>query len=172
MDASLSAQAAAFLPAARPEVRPRPIVVTPVNDGPPGQRAQMVPVATLLMSVVGAVLLIACANVANLLLSRAAARQREIAIRLAIGAGRGRMIRQMLTESLLLALIGGAAGVLLAHGGSNFLLRLLSIGQFDAVALDVAPNARILAFTTAVTSHRPAVRAGPGIPRERACAWP
>ena len=151
MDASLSAQAAAFLRAARPDAPPRPIVVTPVDDGPPGQRAQMLPVATLLMSVVGAVLLIACANVANLLLARAAARQREIAIRLAIGAGRGRMIRQMLTESLLLALMGGAAGVLLAWA----IVRAWTMSPPPAgalpVALDFTIDLRVLLFALALS---------------------
>jgi predicted permease len=146
MDASLSAQATAFHREVQPGAPPRPVAVTPVNDGPPGQRAQMVPVAALLMSVVGAVLLIACANVANLLLSRGAARQREIAIRLAIGAGRGRMIRQMLTESLLLALMGGAAGVLLAWA----LVRAWAMSPPPPgalpVALDFTIDLRVLLF--------------------------
>src|SRR5258708_33459858 len=71
----------------------------------------------LLLAIAGLVLLIACANVANLLLVRARARSREIAIRLAIGAGRGRLLRQLLTESLLLSIFGGAAGLVLAAAG-------------------------------------------------------
>jgi predicted permease len=126
------------------------LAVTEGGHGASAVRAEFGKPLLILMGVVGLVLLVACANVANLLLARATSRRKEIAVRIALGAGRTRLFRQVLTESVLLASIGGAFGLVLARWSDTVLLRLVSEGN-SPIELSVHPGARILAFTLGVS---------------------
>ncbi len=121
----------------------------PAASGISGLRTEYRRTLTILMVITGLVLLIACANVANLLLARSAARQREIAIRIALGLRRGRLMRQLLTESLVLSLTGAVLGILFAQWGARLLIRFLSSTN-DRVYLDLTIDLRVLAFTAGV----------------------
>jgi len=104
---------------------------------------------TVLMGIVVIVLLIACANLANFLLAKAAAREREFSTRLALGSSRSRVVRQVLTETLLLAFTGGALGLLLAFVGTRLLIKFI-VGPLSHSALSATPDLRVLGFTTAL----------------------
>ncbi len=116
-----------------------------------GPAATMRPIFLSLLGITGLILLIACANVANLLLARSAAREKEIAVRLAVGADRSRVVRQLLTESALLALVGGAAGVFFAAWGRNLLAAALPPTPFP-LSFDFQVNGRVLLVAAGLTS--------------------
>ncbi|HEU5410844.1 MAG TPA: ABC transporter permease [Candidatus Acidoferrales bacterium] len=124
--------------------------IVPINETtvPPQLHGVFSLAGVLLMGIVGLVLLIACANVANLLLSRATQRQREIAVRLALGASRSRLVRQLLTESLLIALLAGGLGIFCAFWAKSFLVSLLP--PFLTRNLDFTLDARVFIYTLAL----------------------
>lgn len=124
--------------------------LVPANRGTAALRHQYSRSVQLLMAMVGIVLLIGCANIANLLVARGTARAKEVAVRLSIGAGRLRLVRQFLTESLLLALIGGVLGFGLAWASVNVIGAMIAAGS-NPIYLDLQPTASVLAFTLAVS---------------------
>jgi predicted permease len=126
------------------------VPLTPMATGLSSLRRRFSEPLQILMAVVAIVLLIACANIANLLLARSTARARELAVRQALGARRARLIRQLLTESLILALCGGALGVAFASVANRLLLRMIS-GGLETIPLNVSIDLRLLAFTFAMT---------------------
>jgi predicted permease len=122
------------------------VVLEPASHGLSRLRERFSEPLRIVMALVGIVLLIACANLANLMLARTAARRKEIAVRLAIGAPRSRIIRQLLTESVLLAVIGGAIGLVFALWGGGLLVRMLPPAPVP-FSVNLAPDGRLLAFT-------------------------
>ena len=133
-----------------PDIQQARIELTPAGRGLSELRKEFSLPLKILMIVVGVVLLIACANIANLLMARATARQQEFTVRVALGASPARIARQLLTESLPLALLGGAAGILLGSWGSSALVSMVSTGA-QALPLNVEPDLRVLAFTLIVS---------------------
>ena len=127
------------------------LFIDPGGQGEMNTRRYYAPSLYLLLGVVGLVLLIACANVANLLMSRAASRQKEIGLRLALGASRSRLIRQLLTESVLLSVIGGILGILFAIWIKDGLLAVNDWGGRGMRSLDTRLDLRVLGFTLALS---------------------
>ena len=132
------------------DLKSSPILVEAGEHGFSSVRDAYGTAILIAMAAVGLVVLVVCANVCNLMLTRAAARGRELTVRMALGAGRGRLVRQLLTESGMLALAGAGVGLVVAVLGSRLLLATASVGE-NPIGIDTAPNARIFAFTAAIT---------------------
>jgi predicted permease len=137
-------------PAIRQAILQFRLRLDPASQGLASLRRQFSKPLWLVMAVVGLLLLITCANVANLLLARANAREREMAVRLAIGAGKARLMRQSMAESILLGITGGALGIGLAFWSSRSLLALMARGR-SPVSLRVHPDPTVLAFALVVS---------------------
>ena len=152
----------------RQRFRDKALVILPASRGIGGDEEIRTPLLTM-MAMVGLVLLIACANIANLILARSASRRREIAVRLALGAGRGALVRQQLVESLVLSIAGGVLGIGVAVLCGRGVLAMLPAG--DGVnAISVMPDARVLLFallmsvvTAILFGLGPALSAGRGV---------
>ncbi len=141
--------------------RNKPIMIEPGSRGQSRMSGQAKAPLTLLLGVTAFVLLIACANIANLLLARGAARSGEMAVRLSIGAGRWQLIRQLLGESCLLALFGGLGGLVVAQWTLNLISTLLPPEAIDTITLSIDPTVMLFAAALAI-GYRPAVRIVPG----------
>ena len=149
LDGQLGAIVRGTMPLRKGEDLPR----VDLRDGSRGlfeQRGTFAKPMAVLMTLVGFVLLLACANIANLMLARGAQRQREMSVRLALGAGRGRILRQMLVESLLLAALGGAGGLLTGYLGRNLIPKMTE-NAWERMEFQVHFDWRVFAFTAGVT---------------------
>jgi len=126
-----------------------PLVLAPAATGISSLRTRYSQPLYVLLGIVGLVLTIACANMANLLLAQSVARRRELAVRLSLGAGRLQLVRQLLVESIMLSLLGAAAGLVIATWGSQALVSMLST-RTSLVALDLSMDWRVFAFTATI----------------------
>jgi predicted permease len=145
----LQAKLDAFVPATNPEDRAGRILVFDGSQGRGALRDRFRMPLIVLMMLVGVVLLLVCANLANLMLARASARHLELSVRRALGAGRIRILRQLIVEAVLLSAVGGAAGFVLAIWGARW---LLSIALPPTGALDIGPGVSVLMFTAGVSA--------------------